>query len=724
MAATPQSAEAQASGVADWQISELRVYHGATAIAENILTYTPTLATATRVQGDFTMSEFDGGGGEFHFTMTAPADATQVTVQGRNGVYCMDFFEEDGTRLDEGLCAEPFTTSPATLNTTGNTVVYLQVTDDYASYTTVGLGTTHIVLNIAKAGAAPGTPTGVTATAGDASIDVSWTAVTDATSYDVCAIGDMNAADALFDDIDTGNCGAASGNTVTVTTGTSVTLTTANAGITNGRFYAVGVFAKNAGGTSAPGGTGADPVQPMAAALPSLSIAADKTTFVEGTDTRAFFTVTSDTVAPSGGLPIRVTLSGADSFVAEIERRQIGTIAGGTTTYTVDFPIANDETDEPNATATATLTANTAYDISTATATAMINDDDEAATTTPAAADGTFSSLTFYEGTDTTGAEITPLPAFVAGATVTVTEYALVVAAGATDVTVVYATTNPAATLSDDDGNTVSGGMHTFNIGATAAPTPQLYVAPPSGDTADEVTYTFRITREAAPTAGTQDFTSLNMYAGGTADAAKAITYTPDLATINASGTDDIAVTANFTGTDTQVTLAWVLANSGAAAYDAGDSYEYTVTSPQVINLALPAGTATYRLGVDDGTTSKVLTITFTRTMPAVSTDATLATLAIYAGDTATGTALTLTPPFNPTSGQDAATVTYNATVPNATTHATIAWATTETTATVADDYGDEVTSPLRTSLNVNILGTSISLFVTPAKRRRRPQGV
>ena len=32
--------------------------------------------------------------------------------------------------------------------------------------------------------------------------------------------------------------------------------------------------------------------------------------------------------------------------------------------------------------------------------------------------------------------------------------------------------------------------------------------------------------------------------------------------------------------------------------------------------------------------------------------------------------------------------LTYAATVPNATTHVTIAWTTTETTATVADNYG------------------------------------
>ena len=113
---------------------------------------------------------------------------------------------------------------------------------------------------------------------------------------------------------------------------------------------------------------------PPVVTLPSLSIAPSKATFTEGTDANVSFTVTSDTVAPSGGLPVTVTLT-ANSFVTAIS--QTATILAGVTTATVNFPIVNDETDETDATVTATITANAAYTIGTATATAMIADDDE-----------------------------------------------------------------------------------------------------------------------------------------------------------------------------------------------------------------------------------------------------------------------------------------------------------------------------------------------------------
>ena len=82
---------------------------------------------------------------------------------------------------------------------------------------------------------APAAPTGVTATAGDASIDVSWTAVTGATSYEVCVFGSSTASGARSEDLD-GNCGT--DDTATGITDTMVTLTSDNitGGITNGQF--------------------------------------------------------------------------------------------------------------------------------------------------------------------------------------------------------------------------------------------------------------------------------------------------------------------------------------------------------------------------------------------------------------------------------------------------------------------------------------------------------
>ena len=113
-----------------------------------------------------------------------------------------------------------------------------------------------------------------------------------------------------------------------------------------------------------------------------------------------------------------------------------------------------------------------------------------------AADDATLASLAIYAGATATGTPITLTPAFVAGATVT--SYDLEVAADVTDVTVAYATTNTAATVTDDEGNTLSGSA-TYNIGTAATASPQLEVTPPSGAD-DEVVYTFRITRPATTT--------------------------------------------------------------------------------------------------------------------------------------------------------------------------------------------------------------------------------
>ena len=278
----PQAVAAQVPtvGVQNVHLEELRVYHGATATAANQLTYTPTLATATRIQGELSADNFAAGGGEFHFSMTAPHDATQVTVQGRNTVICLGFLDEDRSSLlavGTQLCAEPFTTDAVTLAATGNTVLIIEANISGYAYHITGASDhiAHIVLNIAKAVSPPTMPTGVMATAGDASIDVSWTAGTGTTpsGYTVCALARANADPVTSVDYDS----LCTDTFITTATATEVTLTSDNItnGINNDTSYAIGVRADHATADSsawaAPSVNPVTPVASMDATLASLS---------------------------------------------------------------------------------------------------------------------------------------------------------------------------------------------------------------------------------------------------------------------------------------------------------------------------------------------------------------------------------------------------------------------------------------------------------------------
>ena len=110
--------------------------------------------------------------------------------------------------------------------------------------------------------------------------------------------------------------------------------------------------------------------------VPTLTIAAVKATFTEGTDDNVSFTVTASSAAPRGGLNVSMTLTGADDFVAPAERTQTVTIAVDETTATVNFPITNDDEDEEDATVTATIGNSAAYEGDGNTATAVVLDDD------------------------------------------------------------------------------------------------------------------------------------------------------------------------------------------------------------------------------------------------------------------------------------------------------------------------------------------------------------
>ena len=65
------------------------------------------------------------------------------------------------------------------------------------------------------------------------------------------------------------------------------------------------------------------------------------------------------------------------------------------------------------------------------------------------------------------------------------------------------------------------------------------------------------------------------------------------------------------------------------------------------VDLAEGANVITVRVTAQDTTTTQEYVITVTREAAALSSDATLSSLALYAGNTATGTPLTLTPPFS-----------------------------------------------------------------------------
>ncbi|MGI9311238.1 MAG: cadherin-like beta sandwich domain-containing protein, partial [bacterium] len=215
-------------------------------------------------------------------------------------------------------------------------------------------------------------PSSVTATAGEGEVTVVWTAGSDdAIGYRVCVHAGVS-----FDLL---QCTAENVADLDDPTARSHTFTD----VVGGTAYAAAVSATfttdNTGWVSS-----IPPSVTPTAPLPTLTIVADATSFTEGNDDIADFTVTSD-IAPSDNLMVEVTLTGADDFVAAGERTQTITIAADATSATASFAIADDETREPAATATATINADAAaYHLGDpSTATATINDDDGDASPMP-----------------------------------------------------------------------------------------------------------------------------------------------------------------------------------------------------------------------------------------------------------------------------------------------------------------------------------------------------
>ena len=334
------------------------------------------LTVNVRVEGGGVGGFFSGSGDTAHNnTITINADTTTGTVD----------YNINNDSVQEA-------------DTTDQVMARVREPDTAGAYTFDNSGApTFMVSNDDQQSAAPSI---TSATAGNGEITVVWSAPSDTgssdlTNYAVCV--DTDVAQLRNNNCDFGLADfefAADEDGDTSDTNYQYTVT----GLTNGTDYYVGVAARN--GVLRPQGSvftgvsvyavyqesGSDatvtPTATTTPTLPALSIAATGAPFTEGTDDNASFTVTSDTQAPSGGLPVSVTLSGADDFVAAADRTQTGTIAEGATTVMVNFPITNDDVDEADVTATATLAANTAYTITTATATATISDDDEAATPT------------------------------------------------------------------------------------------------------------------------------------------------------------------------------------------------------------------------------------------------------------------------------------------------------------------------------------------------------
>ena len=133
------------------------------------------------------------------------------------------------------------------------------------------------------------------------------------------------------------------------------------------------------------------------------------------------------------------------------------------------------------------------------------------------------------------------------------------------------------------------------------------------------------------------------------------------------------------------------------------------------VDLAEGANVITVTVTAENTDTQDYV-VTVTREAAPLSSDATLSSLEFFAGSTATGTPLTLTPPFDATSGQDAASVEYAATVPNATTQVTIEWIATEAPAATATDIasGTLFRNPHTLTLNTGAtLATSIAVTIT-----------
>nr|WP_316629590.1 cadherin-like beta sandwich domain-containing protein [uncultured Brevundimonas sp.] len=201
---------------------------------------------------------------------------------------------------------------------------------------------------------------------------------------------------------------------------------------------------------------------------------------------------------------------------------------------------------------------------------------------------------------------------------------------------------------------------------------------------------------------------ALAVHAGGTA-----LTLTPPFtATLDQSGATIAFTTAPVPASVTQATISFTTTNPNARVQTEEGA---TITSPYTFDLN--TGDSSFLMDVlaQEGSGSKAFSFQINRAAVTPSSDATLSTLAIYTGNTATGTPLTLTPPFSATSGQTADEVTYDAgTVPNATTHVTIAWTTTENTATAVNEVGNRFRNPTTWTLNTGAtLASSYAVTVT-----------
>ncbi|MGI9310441.1 MAG: cadherin-like beta sandwich domain-containing protein [bacterium] len=315
---------------------------------------------------------------------------------------------------------------------------------------------------------------------------------------------------------------------------------------------------------------------------PTLSIAATGAPFTEGDDASATFTVSSDP-APTDDLEVVVTLTGADTFVAESERTQTITIAADATSATASFAIANDETDEAAATATATIGDSAAYLGDGATAMAAINDDDEP--TAAASDDATLNALSL--------SGVTLAPGFTSGnmsytASVTNDVDSTTITATATDsanATIAYNTPQ------DTDGNTNDAdvelveGENTITITVTAA----------DGTTN---AYTITVTRAAASASTDATLSELSL-----AGVTLAPTFTASTTSYTANVGDDASSTT-ITATATDTTGATI-------AYNTPQDTDGN-TDDAAVNLIEGENTITITVTAEDGTTN-AYTITVCR---------------------------------------------------------------------------------------------------------------
>ncbi|MYD66282.1 MAG: hypothetical protein F4X26_09955 [Chloroflexi bacterium] len=218
----------------------------------------------------------------------------------------------------------------------------------------------------------PGVPTGVSTTAGDAQVQVSWTAPANAgtsaiTRYDVRHIA-SDASDKSDGNWTVVNGGSASPHTVT--------------GLTNGTGYDFQVRAVGAAGSS--GWTATVTATPAAPTgpLPAVTIAGPSASVAE--DGTMVFTLTR-TGATTAALTVNVRVTETGAMLPSSLPTTV-TFAAGSATATVSLNLPGDELDEPDSVITVTVQAGTGYNLGTpSTATGTAIDDDDAPTVNPRA---------------------------------------------------------------------------------------------------------------------------------------------------------------------------------------------------------------------------------------------------------------------------------------------------------------------------------------------------